>query len=151
VVPLSTAATPGTLAWTGALGRTALAILHTRMELMTVEIVRRDRLARRQAELSARIEMQRLSLRMQARLLVTSLPWPLPGRRRQAALVLAGGALLGATAWLARGRVAAAVGIAWRLTHPRARLRVVRTPARRPPEPSHPVEPAALRADAQRR
>jgi hypothetical protein len=80
-VPDSIVGPSGTLAWAAALGRTALGILHTRTEQLTVAFHRCDRVARRQAELSARIEMQRLSLRMQARLLVTGLPWP-AGRTR---------------------------------------------------------------------
>lgn len=100
-------------------------------------------MARRRAELAARIELQRLSLQIQTRLLVTSRPWPQADTRRQAAVLLTGVALVGATAWFARGRIAQATGTAWRVARLGARMWVMGKlgwqlvgRARRPGEPA---------------
>lgn len=82
-------------------------------------------MARRRAELAARIELQRLSLQIQTRLLVTSRPWPRAGWRRQAAVLVGGVALVGASAWFARGRIAQATGTGWRVARLAARIWVM--------------------------
>jgi hypothetical protein len=82
-------------------------------------------LARRQAELSARIELQRLSLQIQTRLLVASRPWAPRGARWPATVLLASAAALGIAAWFARGRIAQSTGTAWRLARLGGRLWVI--------------------------